>query len=85
MFVFLGLCLYISLHACFIFARVFVFVCMCVCISLPVCLHFFLFACIFLPEFLYFSQVSEHLVEANLQSVDSHGVVRLTQYTDQVR
>ena len=29
-------------------------------------------------------QVSEHLVEANLQSVDSHGVVRLTQYTEQV-
>jgi len=30
-------------------------------------------------------EVSEHLVEANLQSVDSHGVVRLTQYTDQVQ
>jgi len=30
-------------------------------------------------------EVSEHLVESNLQSVDSHGVVRLTQYTDQVR
>ena len=29
-------------------------------------------------------QVSEHLVESNLQSVDSHGVIRLTQYTDQV-
>ena len=29
-------------------------------------------------------QVSEHLVESNLQSVDSHGVIRLTQYADQV-
>ena len=29
-------------------------------------------------------QVAEHLVESNLQSVDSHGVIRLTQYTDQV-
>ena len=30
------------------------------------------------------TQVSEHLVESNLQSVDSHGAIRLTQYTDQV-
>ena len=29
-------------------------------------------------------KVSEHLVESNLQSVDSHGVIRLTQYTEQV-
>ena len=28
--------------------------------------------------------MSEHLVESNLQSVDSHGAIRLTQYTDQV-
>ena len=28
--------------------------------------------------------VGEHLVESNLQSIDSHGVVRLEQYADQV-
>ena len=27
--------------------------------------------------------VGEHLVESNLQSIDSHGVVRLEQYVDQ--
>ena len=27
--------------------------------------------------------VGEHLVESNLQSIDSHGVVRLEQYADQ--
>ena len=29
--------------------------------------------------------VGEHLVESNLQSIDSHGVVRLEQYAEQAR
>ena len=81
-------CVCISLSAClYFFACVFVSLRVCVCISSPVCLYFCLCVCICFPVCLHlktYFQVSEHLVEANLQSVDSHGVVRLTQYTDQV-
>ena len=50
------------------------------CLLVFVCL----FVCCFVKQRQKHFQVAEHLVESNLQSVDSHGVIRLTQYTDQV-